>query len=790
MRHPFELDPAVIHSIIHHQAGSIGKALIELIMNSVDAGATFVRLAIDKSGFECSDDGQGFASHSDVIRYFGRFGTPHVEGDAKYGRFRLGRGQIMAHAATIWRSNSWQMSVDTLSMGYSYDLEELKAPEPGCNISGQWYEVLEYTDLMICLQEVRDLVRYTPIAVSLNGSPITKDPSKEHWDYQDENAYYRVKPDGPVGIYNQGVLVRNDSSHMWGCGGLVVTKKPIGLNVSRTEILRKTCPAWKAIAAQLKVMADELNGRIGDHRKTEARREQSARALLGGDTDSLRIFGEEEVITLLPGKKHVTFAEFIRRSFSHEKTYAVVERAQDVPKGEAIAREGIALLVHPSTMYRFGCYSAGELRDDLDRIIKTLTGLLDELPNQSGCVEPGSPARFAWYIREGAPTLLDYYTIRDSFKIQVGVVSAEKALTKPQYRAWSPMRLALERYAAVITGGRVYGNYQVRRGKRFKILLGESNSMRAWTDGEKYIAFNIDLAKKLASEPLKTAHLLFSLLEHEVAHEGDSMDAGHDGQFFSRFHDINIEYAQDRQQFIHLWLRTYTYRMQVESRRLKGSLRFADALLNRANDQLEKRNLPAIADEISSETLSAFADNRDSDALLRSVNRSIQSRVDQGEQIEWTQVLSKSAERQKELDAELLKQREAEELFMREHEHEDDYEDEESHQEFIDAFERHNADLAHWRSEYSRQLGVEPDEITEEFIYELHMAHDDDHLKQIWMRLSGKESEVSKQAEEIPKELKELAMPGETMDMLDTLSWNAGFTDIGDYLRWRKENAA
>lgn len=269
MRHPFELDPAVIHSIIHHQAGSIGKALIELIMNSVDAG--------------------------------------------------------------------------------------------------------EYTDLMICLQEVRDLVRYTPIAVSLNGAPITKDPSKENWDYQDENAYYRVKPDGPVGIYNQGVLVRNDSSHMWGCGGLVVTKKPIGLNVSRTEILRKTCPVWKAIAAQLKVMADELNGRIGDHRKTEARREQSARALLGGDTDSLRIFGEEEVITLLPGKKHVTFAEFIRRSFSHEKNYAVVERAQDVPKGEAIAREGIALLVHPSTMYRFGCYSAGELRDDLDRIVKTLS---------------------------------------------------------------------------------------------------------------------------------------------------------------------------------------------------------------------------------------------------------------------------------------------------------------------------------------------------------------------------------------------------------------------------------
>ncbi|EPP9372844.1 hypothetical protein PZF67_004532 [Pseudomonas aeruginosa] len=70
------------------------------------------------------------------------------------------------------------------------------------------------------------------------------------------------------------------------------------------------------------------------------------------------------------------------------------------------------------------------------------------------------------------------------------------------------------------------------------------------------------------------------------------------------------------------------------------------------------------------------------------------------------------------------------------------------------------------------------------------MAHDDDHLKQIWMRLSGKNSEVSKQADEIPKEFQELSMHGETMEILDTLALNTGFTDIGDYLRWRKENAA
>lgn len=138
MKLPFELDPQIIHHIIYSQAGSIGKAIIELIMNSVDANASRVQLEITKEGFTCSDDGQGFATRDDVIRYFGRFGTPHQEGDATYGRFRLGRGQIMAHASTIWQSNSWQMTVDTRSMGYSYELDDISEMS-GCNIQGSWY---------------------------------------------------------------------------------------------------------------------------------------------------------------------------------------------------------------------------------------------------------------------------------------------------------------------------------------------------------------------------------------------------------------------------------------------------------------------------------------------------------------------------------------------------------------------------------------------------------------------------------------------------------------------------
>lgn len=156
MRLPFELDPQIIHHIIYSQVGSIGKAIIELIMNSVDAGAGAVIIDISPEGFSCRDDGQGFASRDDVIRYFGRFGTPHQEGDATYGRFRLGRGQIMAHARTIWRSREWQMTVDTREM-------------------------------------------------ELNGTIISRRPENGKWDAEDDFAWYRLRDEGAVSIYNQCV---------------------------------------------------------------------------------------------------------------------------------------------------------------------------------------------------------------------------------------------------------------------------------------------------------------------------------------------------------------------------------------------------------------------------------------------------------------------------------------------------------------------------------------------------------------------------------------------------------
>jgi hypothetical protein len=59
------------------------------------------------------------------------------------------------------------------------------------------------------------------------------------------------------------------------------------------------------------------------------------------------------------------------------------------------------------------------------------------------------------------------------------------------------------------------------------------------------------------------------------------------------------------------------------------------------------------------------------------------------------------------------------------------------------SIERHEADLARWRAEYSEILAVEIESITDALLFELLMARDNQHVKQIWARLSGAQPAAS-----------------------------------------------
>lgn len=792
MRLPFELDPQIIHHIIYSQAGSIGKAIIELVMNSVDAGATSVALEISSEGFSCKDDGQGFASRDDVLRYFGRFGTPHQDGDATYGRFRLGRGQIMAHARTVWRSRSWQMTVDTREMGYNYELEEPGVDENGCAISGEWYELLSNEERMSCIQEIRDLIRYTPVIVHLNGSVISRLPAQEKWDAEDDEAWYRLRDDGAVSIHNQGVLVRHDPGSLWGVGGLIVSKKPLALNVSRTEILRKTCPLWKKIAAKFGAMAKAFSDAQGDNRKTEARREKTARMLLAGEGDMSSLLHAEEVITLLPGKRHIPLLHFLRicnyRGVSGERdTFTVAPSGRDVPRGELLARMNIAIVLHPITMARFGCYNEYEFIDALERIRANYN---------AWCAEQSHVSHWmGWNV---GLKLIDFYTLSDAF-VDHTQVASEKSLDAETRRAWIALRWCLAQYAAMCAGGRSSSTGRVRGGISFSILLGVSTSADAWTDGKTYIAFNADIVRRLKSDALRTASLLFSLTEHEVAHEGDSLDCGHDEAFYQRFHDISTTMAPQRQYYFHIWLRKYTTSLEGAGKRAAGSVWREQWLEERASSGRQKNGLPGLTDtESIASAVSALVAPEDK-SLLSSLNLSLQNAsADALVAPDWPSVVAeglRAATEGKELYLEQERQLEAW------YQSEDDIDQRavSEQQEDAEGEEMERMWLASNKARYLSILpGATADTLTDYIVAFLAYNMDsEDEERAAWASRAWEDREADDEPEQdfeqpierdIPVDWRPFVRDGETRWMIERNAAAAGFLCEMDYLEWRKEN--
>ncbi|WGC20711.1 ATP-binding protein [Enterobacter ludwigii] len=791
MRYPFELDPQIIHHIIYSQAGSIGKALIELIMNSVDARAGHVIIDITPDGFTCQDDGHGFASYEDVQRYFGRFGTPHQEGDATYGRFRLGRGQIMAHARTVWRSQQWQMSVDTRVMGYSYELDKLDHPVQGCVIAGEWYERLSSQERMSCIQEIRDLVRYTPITVQLNGTVISRHPENEKWDAEDEFAWYRIREEGAVSVYNQGVLVRHDPGHLWGVGGLIVSKQPIALNVSRTEILRKTCPVWKAIATKFGQLAATFSGTQGNHRKTESRREKSARALLAGDGDLLSLFHSEEVITLLPGKQHVTLEHFLRkcrygRHAVDDGAFTIVRYPLSVPKGEMLARAGIATVVHPVTLTRFGCFEPEELMECLARIQGNIATYHAQLTSDDR-------GYWSWGGGWRAPlSLIDFATLSEAFVERTRMVS-EKTLDAETRRAWTALRWCLANYAALCAGGTLrYRNGRVSDGVPFRILLGESTSADAWTDGETYIAYNIDIVRRLKTDALMTASRLFSLTEHEVAHQGDSMECGHDEAFYQRFHDISTGMAQERQRYMHIWLMKYTTSLEGEGKRAGGKHWRERWLTERASTGRQKKGLPGMTDDADIAKAIIEPVEPEDEQQLNWLNLQMENNSHtQISEPDWAAVIAEGLKRSQRLQAER---------------------DEEMRQmaEDIAAWyaEEHTASdeedgYVLWMEETRTRLletlpGATAESLTDSIVqFMMHGTDSAEEEQEAW-RLRAWENpdiwvsqrmqdETEAHLTSMPADWLSLVKEGETRWMIERNAAAAGFMRETDYLRWRAE---
>lgn len=603
----FTIDANIIYSIISNQAGSLGKAFLECVMNSVDAGATQVDIQLTKSTAVITDDGKGFKSRQEIREWFGKFGFFHAEGSRKYGQFGLGRGQLWSFASTLWLTNEFSMDVDIKNRGLNYEVNEEDKPIVGTSIHAKFYTPLTTQDILTSTNELRELCQYAPIPILINGEVITVDFSKEKWTAETTDAYFRFSSSQrSLTVYNQGVLVRSYPAGQFGIGGVIVTKDGVRLtlNMARNDIIVSTCNIWKRIKKTI-----ELHSNLEvSTKKKPMTLDQMAHMSTRMLSDSSRAFILEargaRVFTDITGRNH-TYDSMSARLLDN-LTLSFGEEGNQL--AETVHRQGKAFVLHFSTLDRFNCSGLAEFIRKMKTMkdysyrgsvwgSKKLLVVEDVSTLMSADERYRTIAKKSWTAEQKALMAvaeflhgkLYQFVLDDHFKSENATEeNVDTAVNYDEY-CWRDH----------------YAKYKRR------LFLGASDVALAWTDGSNDIHIDEKHLKKLKTGMAGMHEVMLTLL-HEYSHNtGSGGSHNHDVTFYKMYHDLSLYNQAKLQRAVRMTMQYMSKMMPKLNADFLTDLSFIERLeeseLAQINKQAELDKAALVTSEVVDESSAVVA---------------------------------------------------------------------------------------------------------------------------------------------------------------------------------------
>jgi len=498
----FTMHPHLLLDVMQRQAGTLSKAILEGIMNAVDAKATRCDLVIDADHMMITDDGQGFRNRIEIEQWFEKFGNPHVENEKKtYGSFRMGRGQIFSFGKNLWKTGVFRMEVDIKERGLDYDLISDAEDVNGCSIDVNFYKKLLPLELADVIRDVEKTATYVPIVLTINGRVVSVDPATEKWDFVTEEAYIRLRSTISLSVYNLGVWVKDFGNWQLGCGGTIVSRKQLTLNFARNDIMVQNCEVWRKIKKLVDKKSTSTNCK-----KTvldDGERQRLANQMLSGELD-IRQSKFLKLFTDVTGK-YWSADQLARADMARRMTVAV----KGERRGDALMQSKVLFVMAEETLDRFHC-----------RDIESLITIIKR-------IEP-------WWN----PTVVKFEDAAKGMGVQHFILDQKKWTAREKVfisilkSCDSPILLKLSSI-----NNSSYRSYDVISKMRREIVIGTSDSALAWTDGSTYIAFARGFLKKVEFNMLGMMNL-FDVALHEYCHEDADSDTHiHSGEFYQKFHD-------------------------------------------------------------------------------------------------------------------------------------------------------------------------------------------------------------------------------------------------------------
>lgn len=487
----FQMHPRLLLDVIQRQAGSLTKAILEGVMNSVDAGATACTVQVAPTWVTIEDNGQGMTDRAVIEKFFETFGQPHEEAERKtYGTFRMGRGQMFAFGANTWRTGPFEMKVDVQAQGLDYQLLTHPGEAAGCRIEIALYRELRPSEVADTVRTLKEWVKYAPGIVTVNGEQANVDPEKEKWDHVTDLAYVRLQRTGGVlSVYNLGVHTLDLPAYRLGSGGTVVSRRQLKVNFARNDI-QSDCPVWQTVLPFLREKTDEKVVRRAT--LTDAERQRLADRLVQGeavpDAHKLKLF------TTVAGRQ-CSAREVEDKAHEYGGRLTVCERGNLI--GDKLHQRKAAFVLAGETLERFGLRAA-------------------ELP--AWVNKLSIPPR--WPSHKPAYTLVPFEELAATVNEQFDVLPDDE-LTVAE-AAWLDLA---RRLAGGLPGSR-------------RIVVGESDAANGWTDGRTYVALGRAYLRELSFDLCGVTGLL-TLLCHEWAHDGpDTGTHEHGPEFYQGYHDL------------------------------------------------------------------------------------------------------------------------------------------------------------------------------------------------------------------------------------------------------------
>jgi len=518
----FKSHANLLYDVVMRQAGTLEKSILEGIMNSIDKGANKVVIELTNEHYSITDNGEGIKTAQELEEFFQTFGTPHeldedgFSTDARFARFRIGRGQIFAFGANKWTTNQFQMIVDIKRRGLE-DWDLLTYPDSlhqGCKVEVELYDTLSASDILEAKNRITQFCKYVEEEVILNEKQINTPPSSLTWDDENELAYFKQSKSDYKGleIYQQGVYVETIPPDTFGISGIIVTKAELKLNQARNQVMR-SCNRWKKVQELLQEKGD-------DNIKTKKELNEFEKSKILADVAK----GITTLFSDSKGKTYRLFRDCSRKDWSANMI------------SQAISRGVLQPTASNAIPITFGnCFGKKEDKVSQHRTAIVLT---EQLLVTTGFTPEEFITNILSRLVEKRIELID---LEEAYQ-KIYQESVYQILPKKDLKLVEKILLkSLQNGSWYIAYHLKCKGYLDNKAPCRPVHIGKSNVADGWTDGENYIAINQEFLQGLpypynVTSWCKIAHLIL----HEYLHESEDVETHiHTPEFYRNFHDFS-----------------------------------------------------------------------------------------------------------------------------------------------------------------------------------------------------------------------------------------------------------